>query len=98
MFYVLSGTATFETENGDVTVESGELIRFTPGDWQQGMNREDERLVVLAIGAPREEGPTDLRRECGVCDERTPVRVEQTGDEIVFTCENCDAETGRYSM
>jgi uncharacterized cupin superfamily protein len=64
VFYVLSGTATFETENGDVAVSPHDLIRFAPGEWQQGTNRGDDRLRVLALGAPREEGPTDLRREC----------------------------------
>ena len=96
VFYVLSGTATFETEDGDVPVGSGELIRFAPGEWQQGTNRGDDRLVVLALGAPRDQGPTDLRRECPSCGERTPAVSEWTGEEEVFYCEVCGAETGRY--
>lgn len=97
VFYVCSGKATFETEDGDIRVESGELIRFEPGEWQQGTNREDARLVVLAIGAPREQGPTDLRRRCPSCEKRTPAVSEWTGEEEVFYCEVCGAETGRYA-
>lgn len=96
LFYVLSGTATFETENGDVAVAPHELIRFAPGEWQQGTNHGDDRLRVLALGAPREQGPTDLRRECETCGERTSAVSEWTGEEQVFYCEVCGSETGRY--
>lgn len=97
VFSVLSGVATFDTENGDVAVGPNELIRFAPGEWQQGMNRGDDQLRVLALGAPRETGPTDLRRECPACGERTPAVSEWTGEEEVYYCEVCDAETGRYA-
>ncbi|WP_435360993.1 cupin domain-containing protein [Haloarchaeobius sp. DFWS5] len=96
VFYVLTGTATFDTEDGEVSVETGELIRFAPGEWQRGWNRGDDRLGVLALGAPREQGPTDLRRECPACGERTPAIAEQTVGGVVFSCDNCGAETGRY--
>ncbi|SFL07341.1 Cupin domain-containing protein [Halogranum rubrum] len=96
VFYVLSGTATFETEAETVTVDAGELIRFAPGEWQQGSNRGEERLVVLAIGAPFEQGPTDLRRDCPACGERTPADPEPMGDGVVFYCAVCNTETGRY--
>ena len=39
VFYVIEGTATFETEAGDVAVGPGELIRFPPGEYQRGTNR-----------------------------------------------------------
>lgn len=96
VFHVLSGTVTFETEEGDVQVGPNELIRFAPGEWQQGTNRGDERVAVLALGAPREEGPTDLRRACPSCEQRTPVYGEWVDDDYVFYCEVCDAETGRF--
>jgi len=57
VFYVLSGTATFETEAGEVTVDAGEAIRFVPGEFQQGSNRGDERVVALAPGAPSTRTP-----------------------------------------
>ncbi|WP_231186953.1 cupin domain-containing protein [Haladaptatus sp. DYF46] len=97
VFYVLSGTATFETEDGDVEVGTGELIRFAPGEWQQGRNGGDDRLVVLALGAPRDDEPMDLRRTCPSCEERTPAVPEEGNGEVVFHCEVCGAETGRYA-
>ncbi|MFC5972852.1 cupin domain-containing protein [Halomarina salina] len=96
LFYVVAGTATFETEGGDVTVETGELIRFAPGDWQQGRNAHDERLVVLAIGAPQDEGPIDLRRHCPECGDRTDAVLKAEDGAEVFYCAECGAETGRY--
>ena len=97
VFYVLDGTATFETEEGDVTAETGELVRFAPGDWQQGSNRGDGPLAVLAVGAPREQGPTDLRRRCAECGKRTDAVLESEDGVEVFYCGECGAETGRYA-
>lgn len=96
LFVVLAGTATFETESGDVVVAEGEAIRFEPGEWQQGWNRGEDRLRVLALGAPREEGRLDLRRDCPACEERTPVVERATRDGVAFDCGVCGAETGRY--
>lgn len=96
LFVVMAGTATFDTEEGDVTVETGEVVRFAPGEWQQGWNRGTERLSVLAIGAPQDAGPTDLMRECPECGERTPAVVEESETEVEFTCGDCGAVTGRY--
>ncbi|MFD1515060.1 cupin domain-containing protein [Halomarina rubra] len=96
VFFVLSGTATFDIEEGDVVVDTGEAIRFAPGEWQQGWNHGDERLVVLALGAPREDGPTDLRRDCPECGDRTPVTPENIDGERVFHCDECGAEMGRF--
>lgn len=58
VFYVLSGTATFDTrETVDartqtVTLTAGEAIQFAPGEFQYGYNDTDERLVALALAAP----------------------------------------------
>ncbi|MFC6724995.1 cupin domain-containing protein [Halobium palmae] len=38
VFYVVEGTATFETEAGEVDVAAGEAVRFAPGDYQTGRN------------------------------------------------------------
>lgn len=97
VFFVVEGTATFDTEAGDVPVAAGELIRFAPGEWQQGWNRGDDRLAVLALGAPRETGPTDLLRECPSCGERTPAVEEWNDGVTVFACGDCGAVTGRYA-
>lgn len=98
LFYVLSGTATFETENGDVQVGPDEAIRFEPGEHQQGHNRSEERIVALAMGAPRDASGGDLFRDCPDCGERTPHGLEKRNEArlAITTCKECGAETGRY--
>ena len=99
LFYVLEGTATFETEDGDLEVGAGEAIRFEPGEWQLGTNEGDGRVVALALGAPADTGETEIVRECPECGERTHVRVEPTEDRdaLIAVCETCGAETVRHS-
>ncbi|MFC6974871.1 cupin domain-containing protein [Halomicroarcula sp. GCM10025709] len=99
VFYVQTGTVTFETEDGDVVVGAGEAIRFAPGEWQLGRNEGAERVVALAMGAPRESGETEMHRECPDCGERTRNRIEfADGREALVTlCEECGAETGRFT-
>jgi uncharacterized cupin superfamily protein len=99
VFYIQSGTATFETEDDEVIVEDGEAIRFSSGEWQQGTNRSDERVVALALGAPADSGETEIFRECTMCDERTSQRIEMTDerDALVTICEKCESETGRFT-
>lgn len=98
LFVVQQGEVTFETEAGDVIVEEGEVIRFAPGEYQQGTNRGEERVVGLAIGAPKDGGDLDLRRECPACGERTSHTVERLDDtETKITrCLGCGRETGRF--
>ena len=100
VFYVVSGTATFETEDGEVDVHAGEVIRFPPGEFQQGWNRGDERVVALALGAPKETSGGALRRECPDCGERTPHTFgsEDEGRTRLTICLDCEAVTGRYSV
>jgi uncharacterized cupin superfamily protein len=99
VFHIQSGTATFETEDSDVVVEEGETIRFAPGEWQQGTNRGDERVVALALGAPADSGETEIRRECTTCRDRMSQRIEMTDDRdaLVTICEGCGEETGRFT-
>lgn len=99
LFYVLEGTATFETEDGDVTVSAEGAIRFAPGEWQLGRNETDERVVALALGAPADADDADILRTCPDCGERRPVRIEPTADRdaLVAVCEECGAETVRHS-
>lgn len=97
VFYIQSGTVTFETEAGDVAVETGEAIRFEPGEFQQGTNHSDERVVAVALGGPAEPGETEIRRDCPDCGERTPQRIEPADDALRTLCENCDTETGRFT-
>lgn len=64
LFVIQAGSVTFETEDGAVRVDAGEAIRFAPGEYQQGINTGDERVVALAIGAPQETGTSEILREC----------------------------------
>ena len=101
VFYVYEGTATFETETGDVAVGPGEAVRFAPGEFQRGWNRGEERVVALALGAPVESGRVTKLRDCPSCGERTAHRLEHLGDEPgtrVATCERCGTETGRWTL
>lgn len=99
LFYVIDGTATFETEDGDVTVEAGEVIRFAPGEFQQGRNDTDGRVRALAVGAPGDSTDVTILRDCRGCDDRTAQRIEPTedGDALLTTCVDCGVETGRFS-
>ena len=99
LFYVLEGEATFETEDGDVSVEAGEAVRFAPGEWQLGRNEGEERVVALALGAPADASAADIRRECPDCGERTPTEIERADEEsgLVTVCQECDAVTGQFS-
>lgn len=96
---VQSGTVTFETEEGEVTIRGGEVIRFAPGEYQQGMNRSSDRVEAIAIGAPRESGETVILRYCEDCGERTPQAIEWADDRNAkrTRCEDCERTTGRFN-
>lgn len=98
VFYVQTGTVTFETEEGDVAVESDEVARFGPGEWQRGTNEGGERVVALGLGAPRDAGETEMVRDCPDCEERTHQTIEwaDDGEALVTLCEECGASTGRF--
>lgn len=99
IFVIIDRTATFETESGDVAVEAGELVRFAPGEFQQGRNETGDRVRALAIGAPAEMGDVTLLRHCEECGKRTDHDIEPTDDrsELLTICVACGTETGRYS-
>lgn len=98
IFYVIEGTATFETEHGEVAVQRDEAIRFAPGERQRGWNRGDEDVVALAIGAPAEMGETSILRECEDCGERTEqeIGMDDQREALVAQCARCGARTGRF--
>ncbi|WP_436907842.1 cupin domain-containing protein [Halosimplex marinum] len=98
VFYVLKGTATFETEDGEVAVSAGEAVRFAPGEWQLGRNAGGERCVALAMGAPKDDRRTEMLRDCPDCGGRTEGTVEMADDResLVTRCTDCGAETGRF--
>ncbi|MFB6129292.1 MAG: cupin domain-containing protein [Salinigranum sp.] len=111
VFYVQSGTITFETDDGQVVVDAGAVARSPPGEYKQGRNTGEGRATVLALGAPRGMGETDIRRECPDCGARTSQTVE-TADEdlppselqvatagettVLLRCVDCGAVTGQF--
>ncbi|WP_123536628.1 cupin domain-containing protein [Halosimplex salinum] len=99
VFYVIEGTATFETEEGDVAVSAGEAVRFAPGEWQLGRNAGEDRVVALAIGAPRDAPGTEMLREYPDCGGRTENTVEMADDRdaLLTRCLDCGSETGRFT-
>lgn len=97
VFYVVEGVATFRTQDGPVTVDSGEAVRFGPGEYQHGYNESDADVIALAFGAPKHG--SDTRVECPACGER--IAPEITGTEgpgpRVFRCTACGAEINRQT-
>jgi len=100
VFYVVSGTATFETESGEVDVADGEAVRFAPGEYQRGWNRGDERVVALALGAPADGTTDEILCSCPDCGERTPQSIQRVddADALITVCAVCGAETQRYAQ
>ncbi|SER42290.1 cupin domain-containing protein [Natrinema salaciae] len=98
LFVIQEGRVTFETEDGEVVVTAGDVVRFAPGEYQQGINRADERVVALAIGAPQETSGSEILRDCDACGERTPNTVEraQDGQAKITRCLECGNKTGRF--
>ena len=90
-FFVIDGTATFKTRDGEVKVEENEAVRFAPGEYQEGVNEGDERIRALALGAPQEQGETRTLFPCGECGAEYH-EVEITGDGILLTCPDCGNE------
>lgn len=99
VFVVLAGTATFETEDGDVIVGPDEAVRFAPGEFQRGWNRGDERVRALALGAPLAYEGGETLADCPGCEERTRHDIVVPDDEEgarAVVCGSCGAETDRW--
>ncbi|WP_246985578.1 cupin domain-containing protein [Halorientalis marina] len=88
VFYVVEGTATFDTKEGSHEVGANEVIRFAPGEYQEGKNESDGRVRALAFGAPQEAGETRTALPCSECgaDYHT---AEVTADGVTLTCPDC---------
>ncbi|MFP8890886.1 cupin domain-containing protein [Natrialbaceae archaeon A-CW2] len=91
VFYVLEGTATFETMDGVVTLEEGEAIRFGRGEFQSGKNEGDRALVVLAIGAPRDTDDVRIPVDCPQCGHGD-LQLRIGAQEMCFRCVECDGD------
>ncbi|QLG47793.1 cupin domain-containing protein [Natrinema halophilum] len=93
VFYIQEGTATFEMEDGEITVDEAEVIRFAPGDFQRGYNDTDERIVGFAFGAPKSKHDRDQVESmnyCQECEDEIAHSLE-LADEGAFrlTCTDC---------
>lgn len=100
VFYIQSGTATFETELGKTTVSAGEILRIPPGTFQLGTNCGDEQVKALAFGAPRDYQETSQYLiDCDECDERTVQVFDRLDEqnEIITRCTDCDTISQRIS-
>lgn len=100
VFYVQAGTVTFRTESGEVDVAAGEVIRVPPGEFQLGRNEGDERVVALALGAPRETAEIEYFQACPECDERT-IQVPETMPEegrFVVRCTACRTVVDAFAL
>ena len=96
IFYVQSGSATFEVGKGRETVTVGPdgAIRFAPGEFQHGYNPEDaeEDVVGLAIGAPSERHDWDQIESysyCPECERERSFSVEPIDDGLATVCQHC---------
>lgn len=87
-FVILEGEATFETLDGELTVEAGHAIRFAPGEFQSGRNDAEEALVALAIGAPPDSEDVRIPVDCPDCNnDQMRFEIDQQG--ATFVCPDC---------
>lgn len=91
VFIVLGGEATFETFDGEVTVDEREAIRFAPGEFQSGKNESESELTAIAMGAPRDTEDIRIPVSCPDC-EHGALRFQMRDDGLTFICPACDAE------
>ncbi|WP_144906590.1 cupin domain-containing protein [Halobellus captivus] len=91
VFYVVEGTATFHTKGDEMTVEAGEIVRFAPGEYQSGKNEGEQRVRVIALGAPQDAGETRVAAPCQECG--ADYHVAEAGDDgISLSCPDCGNE------
>lgn len=94
-FFVLEGEATFEAkpeptaESSTVTIGEGQMVRFAPGEYQQGRNESESSVRALAIGAPK--GSTDVRvaTACRECGKSEYLEYDLAVEPPVLECPEC---------
>lgn len=88
VFMIVEGTATFETEDEDYEVGPGVVVRFPPGEFQQGRNDGEEVVRAFGAGAPREMGETRTPFPCSNCEaEYHTVEIQEEGFRLI--CPGC---------
>ncbi len=98
VFYVLRGEVTFETRDDPVRAAAGEVVRVGRGEYQRTRNETDDRAAVLALGAPRDGGESEVLRDCPECGEFTAqdVTMNDGRTAILTTCLDCGTVTGEF--
>lgn len=89
VFYVVDGTVTFETPDGEHAVGPDEAIRFAPGEYQTSANRTDDEAVVIALGAPQESTDVRVPMECRECGDSDSLQFVMTSDGQHLECPEC---------
>ncbi|WP_254840173.1 cupin domain-containing protein [Natronomonas marina] len=102
LFYVQSGEATFDVADEpdssateSVSVDAGEVVRFPPGQFQEGYNDadNDETVVGFAFGAPSSKHDWESIESvlhCSECGEETGHGLALTDENrFEFTCGEC---------
>ncbi|MFC6836305.1 cupin domain-containing protein [Halomarina ordinaria] len=101
VFYIQEGTATFEVrddvddETSEVDVGPDAAVRFAPGEFQQGVNKGEERVVGLALGAPGATHDWDDIESvvyCPDCGEETGHSLALVDGRFEMTCNECGYE------
>ncbi len=94
IFYVLDGEVTFETAPAPdaptetVAVGADEVIRFAPGEYQEGRNEGDRDAVTLALGAPQESTEVRIAEDCPSCDS-SAMDYAFGDDGLYLECPEC---------
>ena len=91
VFVIIEGEATFETMDGEVTVDEGEVIRFAPGEFQSGKNDSDGEVVAFAMGAPRDSEDVRVPQDCPECGNDN-MRAIPADDGFDLQCPECGEE------
>ncbi|WP_254537541.1 cupin domain-containing protein [Halomarina litorea] len=101
VFYIQEGTATFdvrqsvESETEQVEVGPDAAIRFDPGEYQQGVNRGEEQVTGLALGAPGAMHDWDDIESvvyCPDCEQETGHDLDFVEGRFEMTCGECGYE------
>ncbi len=87
LFVVRSGTATFETFDGRVSVGADEAIRFERDEFHHGYNAGPSTLELVAIGAPKDTSEIFVPFACADCGHQW-LQLETDG-RITFECNGC---------
>jgi uncharacterized cupin superfamily protein len=95
IFFILEGTATFETLEETREVDAPGCIRIPPGTYQQGNNECDDLVRALAFGAPGSQHDWDQLESlvyCQECEEKTDHSTTLTEDgQFEIECKECGA-------